>query len=167
MTETPQEEKIDHGKRLASWTFPEFTPYKRSTLWFVIAIALLAALLIYAITSKNYLFAVFLALAAFIYTLVIQQKPRLITFTISEDGLEVHEVFYPFKDIAKFWIIYEPQEVKTLYFEFQTKIRPMLSIPLETQNPLVIRDVLLTHLKEDLERDEELLSDAIQRKLKM
>ena len=160
-------ESIDHGKRFASWVFPEFEDHKRSKLWYIIASIVLIGLVIYGIASTNFLFAIFFALASFIYVIRMQRRPRIISFAITEDGLEVHESFYAYKDLDKFWIVYEPPEVKTLYITFTSKIRPLLSIPLESQNPLVIREILLRYLKEDLERDNELLSDALQRELKL
>lgn len=158
---------LDHGKRFASWNFHEFQAYKRSIGWYIVAAIVVIGLFIIALRQKNYLFVVIIALITFIYLILNQRKPRLVTFSISEDGLEVHETFYPFKDIKKFWIIYEPPEVKILYFDFQSGLRPILSIPLESQNPLKIRDILIKYIKEDLERDEELLSDAVLRSLKL
>ncbi|MFA5030579.1 MAG: hypothetical protein WC495_03260 [Patescibacteria group bacterium] len=164
---TPPVDHADHGKRHASWVFPEFEDHNRGRRWYIIASIILVGIIIYGIASANYLFAVFFALAAFVYAIRIPRKPRLISLAITEDGLEVHETFYAYKDLEKFWIVYEPPEVKTLYITFTSKIRPLLTIPLESQNPLVIREILLRYLKEDLERDEELLSDVLQRKLKL
>lgn len=164
---TENTDQIDHGKRFASWNFPEFQAYKRSITWYIIAALILIALFFIALRQKNYLFVVIIALITFIYLILNQRKPRMITFSITEDGLEVHETFYSYKDIKKFWIIYEPPEVKKLYFDFQSGARPILSIPLESQNPLKVRDILIKYVKEDLERDEELLSDALLRSLKL
>jgi len=165
--DTQKEQSTDHGKRFASWTFPEFPDHKRKKNWYIIASVILLGFIVYGIASANYLFAIFFALAGFIYAIQIQRKPRIVTFSITEDGIEVHETFYAYKNLDKFWIVYEPPEIKTLYFTFTSKVRPSLSIPLESQNPLVIREILLRYLKEDLERDDELFSDALQRKLKL
>lgn len=165
--EENQQTPIDHGNRYATWTYPEYEEFSRSVRWYVIMGILLLALVFYGIWSKNYLFAVFLVLAAFLYLFRFRNKPRLITFSITEDGLEVHESFHPYKDLKKFWIVYDPPEVKRLYLEFKKGLQPVLSIPLETQNPVKIREILLEKIAEDVEKDEELLSDLLQRKIKL
>ena len=45
-----------------------------------------------------------------------------------------------------FFIIYQPPEVKSLYFEFKALTKPRLVIPLKDQNPVEIRKTLLEHL---------------------
>jgi uncharacterized membrane protein len=105
-----QQPNNEHGKRLASWTFPEYQNQPRGKWWYIITSIVILALLVYAIAVKNYLFAVIIALATFIYIVRMRIQPRLISFTITEDGLEVHEIFYAFKEIKKFWVIYQPPE---------------------------------------------------------
>lgn len=167
MAEEQTQTKAHHGKRFFSWTFPEFEVHTRGVWWYIIASFVVAGFMIYAILSQTYLFAVIIAISAFVFLVRMQRKPQLVTFTITEDGLEVHETFYPYKDLKSFWIIYEPPEVKKVYFEFKSGIRPMLAIPLESQNPVAIRETLLSYIEEDTKREEELFSDVLQRKLKM
>jgi len=62
---------------------------------------------------------------------------------------------------------YEPDEAKTLFFEFKNRVRPRLSIPLENKNPLKIRAILLKYLPEDVERENEPLSEQLSRLLKL
>jgi len=155
-----------HGKILASWQFPEFIKYKRSWAWYIIASLIALALIIYAILVKNYLFAFIVILIAFVILLYEIKEPILIKFNITEEGLELEDHFYPYKEIKNFWIIYEPPEVKRLYFEFKG-LRPRLSIPLLDQNPLKIREIFLNFLNEDLEKEEESTSDFLERKFKL
>ncbi|MCH7492666.1 hypothetical protein IID19_03715, partial [Patescibacteria group bacterium] len=62
---------------------------------------------------------------------------------------------------------YEPPEVKNLYFDFKTGIRPSISISLESQNPVNIRKKLLEYLEEDTEKENESFSDGLSRMLKL
>ena len=43
----------------------------------------------------------------------------------------------------------------------------MLSIPLEKQNPIKIRKILLKYIDEDLDKDEESFSEILGRRLKI
>jgi len=75
--------------------------------------------------------------------------------------------FYPFSELEKYWIIYNPPEVKTLYFEPKNIIKHRLSVPLLDADPLLIRSYLNQYLFEDLDVEEEPLSDRLGRILKM
>ncbi|KKU49315.1 MAG: hypothetical protein UX68_C0001G0063, partial [Parcubacteria group bacterium GW2011_GWA2_46_9] len=71
------------------------------------------------------------------------------------------------KDLKSFWIIYEPPEVKMLYFDFKNAWRPRLPIPLQDENPIEVRRLLLKYLEEDLSRESEPTSDALSRLLRL
>lgn len=164
----PEEiKKEDHGKTLVSWTFPEFVKYKRTIGWYIGIFIVLIAVLVYAIMTRSYLFLIFIILVVAIYYLRAKREPVMIKLNITEDGLEVGESFYHYKDIKSFWIIYEPPEVKMLYFDFKSGVRPRLAVFLENQNPLKVRKTLLDYLEEDLTKENESLTDGIMRMLKL
>jgi len=159
--------KEDHGKILASWTFPEFIKYVRTTGWYIGISIVIIGIIVYSILTKDYLFLIFIVIIVAIYYLRAKREPMLIKLNVTEDGLEVSDSFYQYKDIKNFWIIYEPPAVKMLYFDFKTGIRPRLSIFLENQNPLKIRKILLDYLEEDLTKENESFTDGMMRILKL
>ena len=161
-----EKQKEDHGKTLIAWTFPEFIKHQRTGGWYVGMAILLAALVIFSILTQSYLLLVIIAMVVIIYYIRARKEPDLVHFGITEDGLEIGETFYPYKNIKNFWIIYEPPEVKNLYFDFKS-LRPHLTIYLENQNPLKVRKTLLTYLKEDLTKENEPFSDGLTRMLKL
>jgi hypothetical protein len=165
----PEEQKkdVDHGQTLASWTFPEFSAHQRGKIWYSSIIIICAAVLIWSAFTANYLFSLIVIIFGLILVLQNRQKAAVLPCQIKEDGLEVGRNFYNFKDIKKFYIIYQPPEVKTLYFDFKSTLRPTLPIPLENQNPLKVREILKKYLEEDLEKEEEPASDAVSRSLKI
>jgi hypothetical protein len=162
-----QLKKSSHGKTLLSWTFPEFVQYERSRSWFFGAGLIIAGLLVYSFFALNFLFAVIIIMIAVIMFLHSRKSPLDISFEITEDGLKVGEKFYEYKTLKKFWIIYEPPEVKNLYISFKSSIKPALKIPLKNQNPLQVRKVLLDYLEEDLTQEEEPFADLLSRRLKL
>jgi len=160
--------KEDRGKSLASWTFSEFKKYKKSAGWYFFAVILTGALLVFAFITGNYLFAIFIILVIIIYIMRLRREPRTVQINIVEDGLELGEdTFYPWKEIKNFWIIYEPPDVKNLYFDFNVALRPDLSVSLEDQNPLRIRKILLDYLAEDTDKENESFSDGMTRMMKL
>ncbi len=157
-----------HGKTLAIWSFPEFVKYERGTGWYFWAMACGVGLFLYAIFTGNFLFALIVVMVALVMFLDHSKKqPASLRFAITEDGLEMANDFIPWKDITKFWIIYEPPEVKRLYVQTKRISLGRLSIPLEKENPVKIREVLLKYLPEDLTKESEATSDALRRILKL
>lgn len=160
-------EKKDHGKILASWQFPEFIKYKRSLGWYLVAIIIMAALLVFSVWQKIYLLVLIVAMFVVIYYVRGKRESRTVTINITEDGIELDETFYEYRGIKNFWIIYNPPDVKKLYFSFKSGLRPSFSISLENQNPLRVREILLKYMQEDIEKDDESFTDGLMRILKL
>ena len=156
-----------HGEALAEWTFPEYVQHERSKRWYVWAGVILALLLIYSIFTLNFLFAVIIILFVIILYAKAKNPPAEVKFKIFEDGIGIGSKFYKHKDVKNFWIIYEPPQVKTLYLNFKNKIRPVLAVPLEKQNPIRIRKILLDYVDEDLDKEEESFTEILGRRLKI
>ncbi|MFA5135049.1 MAG: hypothetical protein WC505_04685 [Patescibacteria group bacterium] len=164
---TPNQ-KIDFGEVLASWEFPEYTKYFRGKLWYAVAITIVCALTIYAVSTQNYLFLLLLVILVGVYALEYRRSPRRLQAQLTEDGLVLGEsTFYEWNAIKQFWIVYDPPEVKNLYFSFKSGVRPSISIALESQNPLKIRQILLKYIEEDPEKVNESFSDGLGRVMKL
>lgn len=157
----------DHGSALKQWFIPEYTQHERGQLWYVVLGIISALFIIYAIWTANFLFAIIVLLAIIILLVRHANQPMSLVVSIHEDGLVVGESFFPYQDLKSFWIIFEPPHVKTLYFDFQNHWRPRLPVPLQDENPLAIREILLQYLGEDLSREGEPTSDALSRILKL
>jgi asparagine N-glycosylation enzyme membrane subunit Stt3 len=162
----PEEDK-NHGKTLTSWHFPDFIPYKRSRNWYIVAGLIGLGLIIWAFVTINYLFAVIIIMFAVILFFQNRIRPKQILFEITEDGLTAGESFFEWNSIKNFWIVYHPPEVKKLFFDFKSTFRPALGIQLFDQNPLKIREILKKYIDEDIEREDEPTSDAINRLFKL
>ena len=157
----------DHGKTLASWRIKEYIQYQRSQAWYIVIGIIALLLLVYAIWTFNFLFAFIIILITIIIYMQTKGKPEKMTVNVVEDGIEVGDTFYPYNMINKFWIIYEPPEVKNLYLDVKGTLRPEISIDLGRVNPIKVRDALLVYLKEDLEKEDESGSDYLSRQLKI
>ncbi len=158
----------DHGRVLLSWMIPEFEKHDRSFGWHVLAVLAGLALLVIAVLTQNYLFAVIIVLAAVLVYRQSTRHPGSLPFAIMEDAVNIgNQSLYEFKELKNFWIIYEPPKVKKLFFSFRSGFRPDLIIPLQDQNPLQIRRALAPYLPEDLEREGEPVSEALGRNLKI
>jgi len=156
------------GKIIASWSIPEYDKHERERNWYIIAAIVGLIFLIYSFFSGNFLFAAIIIIGAFVIIMHDGQEPAQVNFSITDEGLIVGRKFYDYDVIKDFSIVYKPREnVKNLYFEFKTVVRPRLSIPLNKMNPLPIREDLLKYLPEDLERTDQPLSEALAKMFKL
>jgi len=156
----------DHGEVLFSWKFPEFPKYERNRSWYIWGAVIVALFIIYSIVTLNFLFGLITIIAALII-IMFQRSNNEVEFRIAEDGILVNKRFYDYSKIKNFYIIYEPPEVKTLYFEPKSLFDPRIPISLEDQNPVEIREVLRQYLEEDIERENEPISDQTSRMFKL
>lgn len=150
-----------------SWEVDEFPHYERGTVWYLVMIGGGILLLIYAVASANFLFALIILMFALILYLSSATKPRRVTFTIGDTGIRIGESFYAYGDIQHFWFIYEPPYVKDLHFGFRSAFRPRMTVELSDQNPNAVREVLQNFVLEDITQEEESLSDVLGRIFKI
>lgn len=161
------EQEIEkQGGGVLSWKIHEYPHYDHGVFWYVGLIFLGAAFLIYALWSRNFLFAFIIIMFAMVFLAHAGRHPAELEFAISPDGIRLGERNYPWKEIKKFFIIYEPPEVKTLYFDFHG-FRPTLSVSLDGQDPAEVRSALSRFLSEDTTQTEEPFSDWLGRLLKI
>lgn len=156
-----------HGKILAEWQVPEYIRYAHSVSWYIFMGIVAAIFLVQAILSLNFLFIIIILLIASIVFLHERGTPEMLDFLIVEDGIVLGERFYAYKDLNEFWIIYEPPEVQILYFGLRQTFRHDLPIHLEDQNPVTIRQILLNHLEENIEKEEEATEERLARMLQL
>lgn len=165
--EDQEEVPDDHGAVIVAWDIPEFDRHDRSRGWFVTAGIIGVAVLAYALVTRNFLFAIIVLLAAIILYQQSTVAPKDIGFAITEGGLGVGPDFFAFKDVKNFWIHYEPPRGKTIFFTFKSSLRPGLSVPLRDENPVTVRQTLLRYIPEDQVRENEPITHAIGRNLKI
>jgi hypothetical protein len=157
----------DYGDILATWEFPEFEKPERQKQWYIWAVIIGVLLLVYSYFSQNPLFAIIVVLFAIIYFVNERRHPVTIQIALTEDGIIINEKFIEYKDFRSFWIIYYPPHTKNLYFQPKSNIKQRIIIPLQDQNPVDIRSILLEFLEEDLEKEEIPASEGISRILKL
>lgn len=160
--------KNAHGKIIKSWIFPEYVKYDRSRRWYITAFIIFIALTFYNFKTGNFLFIIILVMLALIIVESRKKKPMEMKFSITENGIILNDIFYDYnKNLNNFWIVYNPPEVKKIYFEFKNMLRTHLVIPITDQSPLDLRDILLEYLDEDLEKEGESTAEALGRLLKL
>jgi len=173
------ESNKDYGKTHFSWSFSEFNQYERSKDWYIKVGLVVFGLLMYALldpqislfapylrfTGPNYLFG-FLIILFSLLILMYHRNTDTVEFKITEDGVLVNDKLHQYKDIKNFYIIYDPPTVKTLYFEPKSFFNPRIPINLTDQNPVAIRELLKQYLEENVDRENEPVSEQVSRLFK-
>jgi len=157
----------EFGRILIAWQVDEYPNHDRSRLWFVLGAIGAVLLIIYAIATANFLFAVILLTGGIVILLSTFQAPEKIDVGITSNGIIVGDHFHNYKEIKNFSIAYEPPAVKTLYVDFEKPWLPLVAIPLEDLDPNYVRQCLMPFCLENLERTEETLTDYVRRLYKL
>jgi hypothetical protein len=147
------------------WDADEFLFHPKSFVWYVAFFIFSAGLITYAIFSKSILTIVTFALviiSAFVFS---RRKPRVIRHEIGPTGIILGDTEYPYKNIKKFWIIYEPPAIKTINIETTAYVNPHIAIQLGDQDPMPVKLLLRKFLPEDLDK-EEAFTDTLARRIK-
>ncbi len=131
------------------WHELEYKEKERSTDWFwalgVIAVASAVASIIF----KDYLFAVFIILAALVLGFYAIRKPRLVEFKIDAKGLAVGREFYPYDRLTSFFILEKENGEKLLLVMSKRSVVPLLVLPLGVQNAEEVRQALIARIPEE------------------
>lgn len=160
-------DEIDAGDELISWETWNFPKHERSKTWYLIAAVIGVALIVYAILTANFLFAIIILMMGIVVLINNLRQPERIMVYITTLGVVVGNEFHSYKEIKDFSIVYEPPEIKILYLDFVSAWHPLIVIPLEDINPNEVRSCLLPYAFENIEREEEALTDLVGRLYKL
>lgn len=185
-----QEEAInnypDYGEILASWQFPEHIKHERSVKWYVFFFLVLAIIILLSIfglditlfkisgqafsltfDKGNYLFIVLIVLFLILYFYYERKEIENMSIFLTEDGVVINNKLIEYKSLDHFYLVYFPPKVKNLYLQPKNLLKPIIIVPLEDENPIEVREILLRYLKEDLEKEEMPASESLSKIFKL
>jgi hypothetical protein len=134
-------------------------------MWVIVAISILAILLIFAFTSRNFLFAVIIAMFGIIFYLRITREPSTMTCAVTKDGIEIGGSNLEYDTIESFWIIQREDGVHELYID-RKGWNPHRNIPILGTTPEQVRDALAGKIEERTD-GEESVAEVVGRALKL
>jgi hypothetical protein len=163
---TPTHIKGHHDRIVISWIAPEYIRHQKSARWYLIAGVVVLITLVWAFFTGNWS----MALAVLVFTGVYQyintkHPPKNIRIEISEMGIKVGEMFFPFSNIQAFWIIYE-NGLRTLNLRVSKHFFSDIIIQLDDQDPVEVRQYLVGQIAE-WEGKSEKVGDMLLRLLRL
>jgi|SRR3989339_1605670 len=137
-------------KKPIEWKGHEYTHFEKGSDWYwslgLVAVAGSVAALIF----KNVLFAIFILIAAFVLAIFASRKPNEVSFAISQRGLRIDDVLYPFQSLKSFGIEeLTPKHIPRLIFKSKKIFALDIIIPLEHVHANEVHDFLINFLPED------------------
>ena len=160
-------EQINIGDIVFEWNLAEYEKHDHNRRWYIVMGILFFLLLLYAVITANNMFALIIILFAIILFLQNMKEAPQIAFFITKTGVILGSRYYPFSELKNFWLIYEPPMIKNLYFTTGSIFKHRISIPLIDNDPRPIRDFLNVYLEENLDEEEEPLTEKFARAFKL
>jgi hypothetical protein len=154
------------SSEIISWEASEFVHHAKNPLWYIGFAVLAGALIVYGIFSGSLITIIMFALIVALAFVYAHRKPRTMNHDLTLTGIILGDTMYPYKSIRKFWIIYEPPQVKTLNIETGSYLNSHVTIQLGDQDPVAVKMFLKNYLIEDLNREESFV-DIIARRLRL
>lgn len=154
---------VSLGNILHEWEVDEYEQHDRPKRWYVVMGIVGAVFVAYALYSQNFLFALIIVLFAIILFMQSHQAAPRVVVRVTDKGVAIQHRFYSYDELGDFFIIYRPPEIKTLFIDTNSSLRPRLRVPLLENDPNDIRFTLRQYLVEDTKTEEEPLSDQISR----
>jgi len=161
------QESVPMTEAVFDWLVQEYIIYPKSGWWYLASGLMLLMAVLWTVFDQNYPFAIFLVLFYLVAILYDIRSPKTVEFVITPDGIKIGSDFYFYREIRQFYIIYQQNGIKNIYFEFTNPLRNRLIIPLDDQDPIVIREFLLQFIEEDLEQEAEPISERLRRWMRL
>ena len=143
-----EQEAVNPISVIYKWRAPEHEIQEKDRKWYVIVGLILGAIILYAILTDGLIMAITFIMIGVVGYIILNKKPREINFYITDDGIIADKEIYEFENIKSFWIFYEVHGVKAISLHTMNKFRPFVHIPLGTEDPTKIREILLDYIEE-------------------
>lgn len=161
------EEKPEEKKEFLKWEIFEYKKYQRGKLWYIVFSLIILFLLIYAFWTKNFFFSFLIILFCVIVIAHSFREPPKVTVSLQEEGIQVGNRFYAWKNILQFFIIEKTAAREPMLYLVLKSTSFPLGIPFQLENLSSIREILSRFIPENTERKEEPFFDWLSNRLKI
>jgi hypothetical protein len=151
------------GDLLFEWSVDEYEQYDRPRRWYIVVGIIVLALIGFGIFTNNFLFTLIILLAGIIVYLQSAQPPIEVPVAVAERGIIIGRRFYPYDEFSEFYIIFIPDQVKTLFLETKSAVQPRILLDITDIDAVELRKVLLRYIEENFEKEEEPLSEQMRK----
>lgn len=134
-------------KPLLEWDAPEHHHTEKNNDWYwAVGIITLTAVALCFIFG-NVIFGIMILVGVFALVIKASKRPTILHVEISDRGVTLDNVLYPFLTLESFWIDAHEEPRKLIIKSVKT-FMPYLTIHIEGVDPEKVRDLLLTYIAE-------------------
>src|ERR1035437_6381148 len=90
-------------KQLLQWKVKEYQKHEHDRGWYIIAGIVALGLLIYAIWTHNYFFALIIIISAFLIVFNDQEEPKELDVILKNNGVQIGKKFYEYNTFSEFY----------------------------------------------------------------
>lgn len=134
-----------------SWQTLEYVHREKSPDWFWVVGIVSGAVVLTAIIFANIIFAILVAVGAFVLCLFAARKPRPIVVEVLERGIRIEHTLYPFKSLRSFSIDEAHHDGPRLVLQSDRPVLPYITIPApqDSEELEALKSLLSSHLEEE------------------
>jgi hypothetical protein len=142
------EEEKKNALEPITWRAAEREFTEKSLGWYVVTGIVALALVIAALVLKNYLFALFLVLAAAVVYFLSRRHPRIVDFRIDEQGVMMGDTEWHYSEIEAFTIHQRFGKLDHIVLRRKISMNPFVHIPIDGRLAVQARAMLAERLPE-------------------
>jgi len=113
------------------WQAPEYADRGHGPDWFWALGIICVSVAIAAVIYNNYLFAILVLLAGATLAMFAVRKPKIVTYSITQQGVALGEQFHPWRELDSFGIDLRRKEEKKLVIQSKKVLTPYIILPLK------------------------------------
>lgn len=130
------------------WRTIESSSRKIDQNFYIFGTVLITLIVIYALATNSPIMAITFVLIGIVGFITLEQSPQSLQCSISKEGVSVNRSLYTFESIQSFCIIEKGNE-SYISLKISSALTPFIHIPLGTENPQIIREMLAKSIQED------------------
>ena len=148
------------------WQVPEYPQYERGRFWYAGAAVIGVALLIYAVVTGNFLFALIVIFGVVISVISSWHPPKMVELRLYEEGVKLDDMYYPWEKFQSYWVV-KNEHGDNLGLDLKNWLRNDLYMPIKGHTLEDVEKFLSQYLKKNPDRKEEPISYFLGRKFKI
>ena len=97
-----------------SWQAKEFIHHERTTIWYVAFVVIIGGLLALSVFMQAWTFTAVLVAIAVVILIYIRRPPHVMTYSLSNDGLNIDQALHRYEEFKAFGVIRDGQEFSVM-----------------------------------------------------
>jgi hypothetical protein len=139
---SPQSEALASESEPIRWQATEYIHHEKDATWFILFAVVVVALMVISIfVIDSITFTVLIPVMAAALLVYTRRPPRLIDYTLSQQGLYVNDHLYSFAEFKGFGVIHDKQEFSIMLIPTK-RFRPGVSVYFPEEAGEAIVDML-------------------------